>query len=251
MGKSKTEDAWTKRALFTLASLGDVALFHYWLSKERHKGLDFNVQDEDGDTALHYAARRGHIPLITYLLKRQAAISLNKKGRTALLEAYTSNESGAVREIIKFTIQRNSIKNILQEQNYRKLDQREQQRTNQLINDCIKHIKKSYLNRCILSRLLAKHNERAMALIVALRYCRSVKEVKKLINNQCNLLKGLATKRISVDLLDGRWSANIKNKPRNVDKSCFYKTLKTLPVESLSKLVIKSYYPEKNPHRQL
>ena len=113
MGKSKTEDAWTKRALFTLASLGDVALFHYWLSKERHKGLDFNVQDEDGDTALHYAARRGHIPLITYLLKRQAAISLNKKGRTALLEAYTSNESGAVREIIKFTIQRNSIKNIL------------------------------------------------------------------------------------------------------------------------------------------
>ena len=188
MGKSKTEDAWTKRALFTLASLGDVALFHYWLSKERHKGLDFNVQDEDGDTALHYAARRGHIPLITYLLKRQAAISLNKKGRTALLEAYTSNESGAVREIIKFTIQRNSIKNILQEQNYRKLDQREQQRTNQLINDCIKHIKKSYLNRCILSRLLAKHNERAMALIVALRYCRSVKEVKKLINNQCNLL---------------------------------------------------------------
>ena len=240
MGKFKTEDDWKKRVLFILASLGDVALFEYWLSKERNEGLDFNVQDEDGDTALHYAARRGHIPLITYLLERQAVISLNKKSRTALLEAYTSNESGAVREIIKFTIQRNSMKNILQEKNYRKLDQREQQRTNQLINDCIKHIKKSYLNRCISSRLLAKHNERAMALIVALRYCRSVKEVKKLINNQCNLFQGLATKPISRDLLDGRWSVRIKNKPKNLDKSCFYKTLTTLPVDSLP----KSYCPE-------
>jgi tyrosyl-tRNA synthetase len=245
--RSKTEDDWTNRALFTLASLGDVALFHYWLSK----GLDLDAQDEDGDSALHYAARRGHIPLITYLLKRQAVISLNKKGRTALLEAYTFKKSDAVREIIKFIIQKNSIKNILQDQTHRKLDAREQQRINQLISDCIKHIKKSYLNRCILSRLLAKHNERAMALIAALRYCRSVKEVRELINNQCNLFKGLPTKQISGGLLAQRWSAEIRNKPRNVDKSSFYKTLKTLPVERLSKVVIKSYPPERISHRQL
>ena len=72
----------------------------------------------------------------------------NDNSVISLVDGVTASyESGAVREIIKFTIQRNSIKNILQEQNYRKLDQREQQRTNQLINDCIKHIKKSYLNR--------------------------------------------------------------------------------------------------------
>ncbi len=247
MEKYKTKDEWTNHALFTLASLGDVTLFHYWLNK----GLDLDAQDEDGDTALHYAARRGHIPLITYLLKRQAVISCNKKGRTALLEAYTFEKSDAVREIIKFTVQRNSIKNILQDQRNRKLDAREQERANQLINDCIKHIKKSYLNRCILSRFLAKHNERAAALIVALRYCRSVKEVKELINNQCNLFKGLPTRRISGGLLAQRWSVEIRNKPRNVDKSCFYKTLKTLPIERLPKVIIKSHYPEKNSYRQL
>lgn len=247
MKKSKTEDDWRNRALFTLASLGDVTLFHYWLSK----GLDLDAQDKDGDTALHYAARRGHIPLITYLLKRQAVISSNKKGRTALSDAYTFKEGGAAREIIKFTTQKNSINSILQDQSNRKLNTRDQQRTNQLINDCIKHIKKSYLNRCILSRLLAKHNERAMVLIAALRYCRSVKEVKELINNQCNLFKGLPVKRISGDLLTLRWSAEIRNKPRNVDKSCFYKTLKTLPVERLSKVAIKSYPPERTLPCQL
>ncbi|MFM2322927.1 MAG: hypothetical protein RLZZ225_1080 [Pseudomonadota bacterium] len=247
MKKSKVEDDWANHALFTLANLGDVALFHYWLNK----GLVLDVQDEDGDTVLHYAARRGHLPLITYLLKRQAVMSLNKKGRTALLEAYTFKKSDVAREIVKFIVQRNSIKNILQDQSNRKSDEREQQKTKQLINDCIKHIKKSYLNRCILNRLLARHNERAMALILALRCCRSVKEVKDLINNQCNLFKGLPIKRISTDLLAPRWSAEIRNKPRNVDRSCFYKTLNTLPVERLSKLVIKPHNLARISHRQL
>jgi hypothetical protein len=50
MDKFKGNDTWKKDVLFNLASLGDVALFDYWLSKKK---LNIDIQDEDGDTALH------------------------------------------------------------------------------------------------------------------------------------------------------------------------------------------------------
>lgn len=246
MDKFKDNDTWKKDVLFNLASLGDVALFDYWLSKKK---LNIDIQDEDGDTALHYAAKRGNIDLITFLLKKGAIISLNKKRRTALLDAYTHNQTKIAKEITKFVIQRNTVRNIVQVQGLSKTDVQEQLKTNQLINDCIRDIKKNYLARNIFSRFMARHNERARALILALPRCRSIKEVNELINNQCNLLKGVPAKVLSNNLLSKRWSAEIKNKPKNIDKSCFYKTLNSLVVDRLSKDPVIKNYPKISAHR--
>jgi hypothetical protein len=107
------------------------------------------------------AAKRGNIDLITFLLKKGAIISLNKKRRTALLDAYTHNQTKIAKEITKFVIQRNTVRNIVQVQGLSKTDVQEQLKTNQLINDCIRDIKKNYLARNIFSRLMARHNEKS------------------------------------------------------------------------------------------
>lgn len=100
---------------------------------------------------------------------------------------------------------------------------------NNFIKECKDHIKKNYLNRNIFSRLIARHNGRAMALIQALDRCSSVKEAKKLIKNQCDLFEKGRAARISSGLLVSRWSMELKKKPYNISKSSFYGVLNTMP----------------------
>ena len=221
---------WENKCLFVLANIGDVSLFVYWLDKEK---LNINDHDEDGNTFLHYAVRGGHIDLVIELLKRGAIISQNKKKRTALQDAYAFNQTEIANIITKFVIQRNSVKNIIQILHFNKVDTREQQRLNLLVNDFIKYLRKNYLDRNIFIRFPAKHNERAKALIAAAQRCSSIKEFKDLLNNQLNLFKSTPTRPLPKGIIDKRWSEVIKNKPLNVNSSQFYKTLNTFVAERL------------------
>lgn len=72
----KENSNWEIGCLFVLANLGDVQLLEYWLGKKK---LNINLQDEDGNTALHYAVRGNHINLIIFLLQNKAVISWNKR----------------------------------------------------------------------------------------------------------------------------------------------------------------------------
>lgn len=228
-----------KYALFQAAEFGDINLVRYLLDK----GLDIDGQDEEGDTLLHHSAKWGHSKLVTYLLRRQAsAVIMNKKGRTALLEAYANNNVDIVRKITRNVVERNSIKLLGHSFQYKKNNHEEKVKLNNFINECKKQIRENYLNRSILIRLMARHNERAKALIQALIRCASMKEARGLIKNQCDLFeKGEATSLIPSSLLASRWSEKIKNKPKNVIKSSFYKILNTMPRQKLPAVLQQSH----------
>ncbi len=229
MGKSNLD--WGSSCLFVVADIGDVDLFDYWANK----GLNIDIQDEDGDTPLHYAARRGHIDLVNELLKRGALIRSNKKKRTALQDAYAFNQLEVAKEITKSITQKNSVKNILQFQKSTRTVNQEKNNSDQFVNDFIRYLQKNYLDRNIFVRFPAKHNRRANALIIAARRCNSIKEFKNLIvNNQLNLFKGVPASPISKSVIDKRWSEVIKNKPLNVNKSQFYKTINNFVIERFS-----------------
>lgn len=223
------EECSRKNALFFAAKQGRTDIINFLL----RKGLHIDIQDEEGDTLLHCAIRRRDIVLINYLLKQGAKIILNKKNRSALLDAYTDGEFEIAQCITKFVIQKNSIKNIIKVQNFNKINAQEQPRLNHIVGDFIKHLRKNYLDRNIFIRFPAKHNERAKALIVAARRCSSVSEFKDLLNNQINLFKNTLTRPLPKEIIDRRWSDGIKNKPLNVNKSLFYKTLNTFVTERL------------------
>ncbi|MCH9754952.1 hypothetical protein A1D18_06505 [Candidatus Rickettsiella isopodorum] len=222
---------WENNSLFTLANIGDVQLFEYWLNKKK---LNIDAQDEDGDTPLHYAAKRGHKDLVINLLNKGAIISSNKKKRTALQDAYACNQAKVAKEITKFVVQKNSVKNILQFQKSIKVGSQEKQELDRLANGFIQYLRKNYLDRNIFIRFSAKHTRRANLLIIAARRCSTIKEFKDLLNNQLNLFKGVPANSISKAILDKRWSEEIRNKPKDLNKSLFYKTITTFVVERLS-----------------
>lgn len=226
-------------SLFFLAYIGDVAKFNSCLI---NKKLNINVQNEDGDSLLHYVARRGNIELLVYLLKKGIIISKNKKKRTALLEAYASNQTKIATEITKIVVQRNSIKNIPIHKTDQ-IDNQEQQKLDKLVVDFKQYLRKKYLVRNIFS-FPAKHTRRANALIIAVRYCKSINEFINLLNNQLNLCKGNVINPIPIrkDLIDKRWSERIKNKFSDPNKSLFYKTIYTFRRDWFSGNAI-------NPHK--
>ncbi len=216
------EETSKKYAFFFAVDQGRVDIINFLLKK----GVDIDAQDEDGNTALHYAVVRGNNFLINYLLERNAKIILNKKSRTPLLDAYSNNQSYAVSIITKFSLERNSWVNF-ENDKFKKL--KIDETTSHFINDCKNHVRKNYLDRNLLNRIFAKHNKRGLALINALNRCKSVSEVYELTNNQTNLLKGILTRSISKYLLPKRWSKEIKNRPKDIENSSFYKMLKTFP----------------------
>jgi|GEM_PF-1517139 hypothetical protein len=223
---------WENNCLFAFANIGDVNLFEYWLDKQK---LNIDAQDEEGDTPLHFAARGGHKDLTVMLLRKGALLSLNKKKRTALQDAYDSKKTKIAREITKYVIQKDSVKNIVQIQNLnKKVDMGKEQELKLLINDFIKCLRKNYVDRNIFIRCRAKHNARAKALIVAALRCSSVSEFKGLLDNQRNLFENTPTRSLFKEIIDRRWSEVLKNKPSNVKKSLFYNTLNTFVVERLS-----------------
>lgn len=210
---------WQISFLFVLASLGDVNLFEYWLNK---KNLNIDLQDDVGDTALHYAVKGGHIALVIFLLQNKVTISWNKNKQSPLQLAYKLKQLNVVREIIKSIIEgKNQID--------------EDQKLDLYIKDFIKYLKKNYLDRNIFYRFPAKHIKRANALINAVQNCSSVKELKDLLNNQLNLFKNIFLPTLPKRIIEERWSKVIKNRPSNVNNSRFYKTINSFVVDRLSK----------------
>ena len=59
--------------------------------------IDVNAQDSAGDTALHDAARFGHLPVVTELIEHGADVKLtNRKGETARDTAAAYNKNDVV-----------------------------------------------------------------------------------------------------------------------------------------------------------
>ena len=217
----KENSNWEIGCLFVLANLGDFQLLEYWLGKKK---LNINLQDEDGNTALHYAVRGNHINLIIFLLQNKAVISWNKEKQSPLQLAYNLKQHQAVREITKSIIEGNNA-----------ID--EDQKLDLYINDFITYLKKNYLDRNIFYRVPAKHIKRANALISAAKNCYSMKEFRDLLNNQLNLFKNIALPTLPKRILEERWSKVIKNRPSNVNNSHFYKTVNSFVVDRLSKKI--------------
>lgn len=215
----KSNLTWGNSCLFISANIGDINLFNYWMNK----GFSIDTQDEDGDTALHYAVRGGHIDLVIYLLEKRATIKWNKNQESPLQLAYKIKKFKAAYEITQSIIKEKS-----------KIDRFECQELNLLVNDFIKFLNKNYLQRNIFLRFPAKHTERAKALIVAVQKCSSIKQFKDLLNNQLNLFEKTPAQPLSKSIIGERWSKFIKNKPLDINKSQFYKIVSTFVLERFS-----------------
>jgi len=75
------------------------------VSMHLENGLDINLPDEEGRTALMYAAYNGHTAVLKKLIEKDAAINLSDNyGRTALMMA----SSGPFPEAVKLLLDNNA-----------------------------------------------------------------------------------------------------------------------------------------------
>lgn len=51
------------------------------------QGVDPNLRDGDGATPLHFAASRGHLSVVRWLLNHGAKLSLDKYGKSPINDA--------------------------------------------------------------------------------------------------------------------------------------------------------------------
>ena len=61
--------------------------FAYTRTKVQDQGVDPNLRDGDGATPLHFAASRGHLSVVRWLLKHGAKLSLDKYGKSPINDA--------------------------------------------------------------------------------------------------------------------------------------------------------------------
>lgn len=57
------------------------------LSQVQDQGVDPNLRDGDGATPLHFAASRGHLSVVRWLLNHGAKLSLDKYGKSPINDA--------------------------------------------------------------------------------------------------------------------------------------------------------------------
>lgn len=53
----------------------------------QEQGVDPNLRDGDGATPLHFAASRGHLETVRWLLRHGARLSLDKYGKSPINDA--------------------------------------------------------------------------------------------------------------------------------------------------------------------
>lgn len=78
----------------------------------QEQGVDPNLRDGDGATPLHFAASRGHLSTVRWLLKHGARLSLDKYGKSPINDA-AENQQVEV-SIDKILTDSRIIQNIIQ-----------------------------------------------------------------------------------------------------------------------------------------
>lgn len=59
----------------------------FCLIQVEEQGVDLNLRDGDGATPLHFAASRGHLTCVRWLLSHGAKLSLDKYGKSPINDA--------------------------------------------------------------------------------------------------------------------------------------------------------------------
>lgn len=62
-------------------------MYNIMILQIAEKGVDINLRDGDGATALHFAASRGHVTTVRWLLNHGAAITLDHYGKSPINDA--------------------------------------------------------------------------------------------------------------------------------------------------------------------
>ena len=68
----------------------------------QEQGVDPNLRDGDGATPLHFAASRGHVETVRWLLRHGARLVLDKFGKSPINDA-AENQQIEVRTVFAFT----------------------------------------------------------------------------------------------------------------------------------------------------
>jgi hypothetical protein len=68
----------------------------------QEQGVDPNLRDGDGATPLHFAASRGHVETVRWLLRHGARLVLDKFGKSPINDA-AENQQMEVRTVFDFT----------------------------------------------------------------------------------------------------------------------------------------------------
>ena len=85
--------------LIYAASCGDIDE----IKRIEAKGVDLNVSDYDGRTALHLAASEGQFEVVDYLIKRKVNVNAKDRwGGTPLKDAKKSNHTDICNKIEKY-----------------------------------------------------------------------------------------------------------------------------------------------------
>ena len=73
----------------------------FFFSQVQDQGVDPNLRDVDGATPLHFAASRGHVDTVRWLLRHGGRLTLDKYGKSPINDA-AENQQMEVRIIIIF-----------------------------------------------------------------------------------------------------------------------------------------------------
>lgn len=75
--------------------------FFYFNFQVEDQGVDPNLRDGDGATPLHFAASRGHLTAVRWLLSHGAKLSLDKYGKSPINDA-AENQQVEVRLFLNY-----------------------------------------------------------------------------------------------------------------------------------------------------
>ena len=85
-------------SIFSAVQKGDLKSVERFISS----GIDIDIQNADGETAAHIAAKNGSISILQYLLENGADINVkNNKGNTPLHIAAEKGKAAAVKLLVE------------------------------------------------------------------------------------------------------------------------------------------------------